>query len=289
MTSWSELVEGLGERFDIVDQAESAVSVAMGWDDGRVQRVNLELIEFAGESVALVSSPIVAYSREAADFLLNNIGMALRKTDSDGALAVSHPLHLDHMPLESCIRAVSAIAESADEIEKSVTGGADAHIHQSTDGAPDQEHLEQDSAVITAGQYVVGTDIAPGLYRFAGYVARLDAEMQIIVNDSVRSGLGLVLVSPHDAYFEVSGEAIRLEDYPTYDVLGQAPRGGIYLVGTDIPPGRYRIHGEGRSAYYRTFDRNMNRLNSDLNRGNIIMNLQPSVFAVEFNGRLEQL
>lgn len=289
MTTWDELVSGLGERFEIVSQDTSSISIVFGWDDGRVQRVNIESIEFAGESLALAVSPIIKYSREAADFLLENVGIALRKTEADGCISVAHPLHIEHMPLEACLRVISSIAEAADEIENSVTGGADAHIYQKAEPGPDQDHLDEESAVIGPGQYVVGTDIEPGLYRYTGYVARLDSEMQIIVNDSVRSGLGLILVSPHDAYLEVSGEAIRLEDYPTYDVLSQAPRGGIYLVGTDIPTGRYRIHGEGRLASYKTFDRNMNRVNVDVNRGSLILNLQPSAFAVEYVGRLEQM
>lgn len=288
MANWLELQAELEKRFQVLEKSEESISVGFSWDDGRSQRVSLQLIHFGGEPASLITSPLVPYSREAADFLLTNIGMALKRTE-DGFLSTAHTIHHETMNVASCLAVVSAMAESTDELEKEVMDGADAGLHgRSEEHLPDDE-VEESDDILGPGQYIVGRDVEPGMYRFTGYVARLDPDMNIITNESVRSGLGLVQVLKHDGYFEVSGEAIRLEHYPKFDVLAQAPRGGIYLVGVDMPAGRYRLHGDGSSAYYATYDRNMQRLNNDLNRGSLIMTIQPSVYAVEFTGRLEQL
>ena len=288
MASWEEIVQEIESRLQVISKSEAGISIGFSWDDGRMQQVNISKVNFIGESLALITSPVVPYSREAADFLLDNYALPIVKTEEDGYLSIIHPLHIDHMPTSVCIQAIISIAESADEIEKSILNGGDGQTG-SIAKEESENATEEISAVIPAGQYVVGTDVAPGLFRFAGYVARLDSEMEIITNESVRSGLGLVRVLEHDNYFEVSGEAVRIEDYPSYDVMGNAPRGGIYLVGVDIMAGRYRIHGEGRSAYYATYDRQMNRTGNDLNKGSLILNLSPSVFALEFTGRIEKM
>jgi hypothetical protein len=288
MATWEEIIHEIESRLQVLAKSDGQISIGFSWDDGRNQQVNMSRVNFIGESLALITSPVVPYSREAADFLLDNYSLPIVKTEEDGYLSIIHPLHVDHMPVSVCIQAIISIAESADEIEKSMLNGGDGHTG-SIAKEESEETEEENSAVIPAGQYVVGTDVAPGLYRFAGYVARLDSEMEVITNESVRSGLGLVRVLEHDSYFEISGEAIRVEDYPRYDVMENAPRGGIYLVGVDIMAGRYRIHGEGRSAYYATYDRQMNRTGNDLNKGSLILNLSPSVFALEFTGRIEKM
>lgn len=288
MASWGDLVSDLEVRFQIVEKTDDFISIAFSWDDGRSQQVNIQHINIGEESVALVMSPVVPYSREAADHLFLNYDLSFMRSDRDGYISMTHPIHIDHMPIESCVKTISRISEIADEIEKTVTGGSDAIIGAKLNET-DSDESESESLVIPSGQYVVGSEIEPGMYRFAGYVARLDREMQIIDNESTRSGLGLIRVNPHDSYFEISGEAIRLENYPTYPVLENEPRGGIYLVGGDIPPGRYRINGDGSSAYYATYDKQMNRLNSDLNRGSLILTLQASAYAIEFTGRIEKI
>jgi hypothetical protein len=288
MTSWNDLVSDLETRFQVIEKTDDFISIAFSWEDGRSQQVNIQHINIGEEKVALVMSPVVPYSREAADHLFLNYDLSFMRSDRDGFISMTHPIHLDHMPIESCVKTISRISEIADEIEKTVTGGSDAGIGAKLNESNDVND-EADSLVMPSGQYVVGTEIEPGMYRFAGYVARLDKEMQIIDNESTRSGLGLIRVNPHDSYFEVSGEAIKLEHYPTYPVLENEPRGGIYLVGSDIQPGRYRINGDGSSAYYATYDKQMNRLNSDLNKGSLILNLQASAYAVEFRGRIEQI
>jgi hypothetical protein len=288
MSSWLDLVKEVESRLQVVEKSEDFISVAFSWDDGRMQQVNISRVDFIGENLALVTSPVVPYSASAADHILNNFSFPIVKTDSDGFISLSHPLHVDHMDVSSCLQAISSIAETADEIEKALLNGGDSQIGAIASGSP-QDEEQKDLDVIPSGQYVVGSEVAPGLYRFAGYVARLDSEMSIITNDSVRSGLGLVKILEHDSYVEISGEAIHIDNFPVYDVIGNAPRGGIYLVGTDIAPGKYRLHGEGRSAYYAIYDRQMNRIGNDLNKGSLILNLQPGTYAIEFTGRIEAM
>jgi hypothetical protein len=291
MATWSELATAVTEKCQVRDAGEGWIQLAYSWDDGRAQVLDAVLTEFAGEPLVILTSPIAGYSPGNIDYLIQNVEVGLRLTP-DGQISMMHPLHIEHMSINSCLRVMSAVAEIADEIEKTVTNGGDARIPQpgESSGAdfPEQDH-GSGIPVITAGQWIVGRDIAPGVYRYSGYVARLDSQMGIINNDNARSGLGLIHIYPHDAYFEVSGEAVRLEDYPVYDVLANAPRDGTYLVGVDIPLGKYRIHGDGSSAYYELFDRNMQRVTNDLNNGSLILDLQRSAYAVGFSGRIERL
>jgi hypothetical protein len=288
MSSWPELVKEIESRLQVLSKSEDQISVSFSWDDGRTQQVMINRIDFIGENLALVTSPVVGYSASAADMVLNNYGIPIVKNDADGTISISHPLHVDHMPASVCLQAISSLAETADEIEKVLLNGGDAQNGAIAAGGNDAGNTGDDS-VIPSGQYIVGQEVAPGFYRFAGYVARLDSSMSVIDNASARSGLGLINVFEHDNYFEVSGEAIRVEDFPVYDVMENAPRGGIYLVGVDIAPGRYRINGDGSLAYYATYDRQMNLLENDSNRGSAIANIAPSVFAFEFRGRIEAI
>lgn len=288
MAKWDEITTSIEQKFQVLDRAQGSITVGFEWDDGRSQPVSIQLIEFSGEDVVVITSPIVGYSREAADFLLRNVGMPLKNT-ADGFISVAHSMHISSMDATSCLRAINAVAETADEIENNVTDGGDAGLNATITGGATSNDQQQVDGVISSGQYIVGSEVQAGLYRFAGYVSRLDSTMNIITNESASSGLGLICISQHDSYFEVSGEAVPISSFPVYDVLANAPRGGTYLVGVDIPAGRYKIHGEGGSAYYAIYDRNLNLLNNDFNSGTLIMNLSTSAYAMGFTGRLERL
>lgn len=291
MTTWLELTTAITESCQVRDGSNEWMQVVYSWDDGRAQILDVALSQFGDEPLAILTSPIGSFSPSNVEFLIQNVDVGLRLTP-DGQIAMVHPLHIAHMSSADCLKVMALVAEVTDEIEKTVTGGGDARIPapgESSSSSSNNEPQDASLTVITSGQWIVGRDIEPGLYRYSGYVARLDSQMGIIENDSARSGLGLIKVLPHDAYFEVSGEAVRLEDYVKYDVLANCPRDGIYLVGVDIPVGKYRIHGDGRSAYYQLLDRNMQRITNDLNRGSLVLDLQPSTFAVGFSGRLERL
>jgi hypothetical protein len=144
--------------------------------------------------------------------------------------------------------------------------------------------------VIGSGTYIVGTDIAPGGYRIAGYFARLDANMEIIDNDGVydSSGLTYVVVEPSDAYLEVSGEAIAIEDFPVFDPLLVAATEGTYLVNVDIQPGRYRVE-DPTYAYAARLSCDRDIIDNEGNEGNVIIIVKVSDCLFMYSGTLTRI
>lgn len=101
----------------------------------------------------------------------------------------------------------------------------------------------------SAGSYLVGRDIMPGLYRSAkgyDYWARLEdfsGELySIIANDAFGSGPAIVEIKESDFGLEVSGSStwyrIDLDTYSGNKVTSFGD--GCYIVGKDIEPGLYR-------------------------------------------------
>jgi len=122
------------------------------------------------------------------------------------------------------------------------------------------------SQTIGSGQWIVGTEVPPGLYRFSGSFASLGAADTIRGIVAAYSGLGLAKVLPSDATVQINGEAIRADHYGPYDVLANKPSDGFYLVGIDIPPGRYRLSAPGGLASWFFFDQSMNVIRSTTTR-----------------------
>lgn len=101
------------------------------------------------------------------------------------------------------------------------------------------------------GIHLVGTDIAPGIYRTEGeitYFARLSGVSgefdDIITNEIPPDGPVLVEIEATDIAFESKGSGrwvIVDESYRPKVVSSFGP--GWWLVGTDIAPGLYRTEG----------------------------------------------
>lgn len=161
------------------------------------------------------------------------------------------------------------------------------------DDREDDDYLDDDGeqmdGAINSGEWIVGSEIAPGLYRFSGYLARKDRHGGIISNGNANSGLGLTRVFPTDDVVEIRGQAIRADQYGAYDVLAEQPRDGCYLVGVDIEPGRYRLTAAGASAYYELLGREMERLTNGLNQGSLLVTIPSSAFAIRFTGLISRL
>jgi hypothetical protein len=139
--------------------------------------------------------------------------------------------------------------------------------------------------IITAGTYVVGAEVAPGVYRATSYWARLDSVGDIIDNDLISDGIGLVVIQPTDTFIEFTGEAIAIDDFPVIDPITAGYEGGTYLVGIDIAPGTYRVTaGPNDSAYAARLDGTLDIIDNDLNTGSVIIVVQASDFALTFNG-----
>lgn len=157
---------------------------------------------------------------------------------------------------------------------------------EATSGNPE---TSSDPNVIGAGTYIVGDEIAPGLYRVSGYFARLDAHHSIIDNGSARSGLELVRIHDSDAYVEVGGEAMNVDLLPSVDPIAAQYRDGTYLVGPDIAPGRYRVSDPGGTAFAFVKNRDLSTSRSEANAGSVIVTLTTADFALEYSGLLERI
>lgn len=143
--------------------------------------------------------------------------------------------------------------------------------------------------VAGSGTYVVPDQFAPGTYRVEGYWARLDANQEIIDNDIVDSGLTLMNVAPTDAYVEISGSAVALADLPQVNPLAEGWTDGTYLVGVDLPPGRYNITAAGTGAYYARLDGELEIIDNNISEGNVIAVVQPGDWALSYTGTIEAM
>ena len=142
--------------------------------------------------------------------------------------------------------------------------------------------------VVGSGMYITG-ELAPGTYRVIGYWARLDATGDIIDNAlTTNGGLSLLHVDGSEDIVEISGEAAPLVDLPVVDPVAMDLTDGVYLVGIDVAPGRYRVTGASQS-YIARLDSQLDIIDNALSDGSVVMTIAPSDYAVEINGRLEPL
>ena len=188
-------------------------------------------------------------------------------------------------------------ATSAPEASSTATTESPTTTSRPTTVAPARTTTtttEPEIEVIDSGTYIVGTEVAPGLYRVAGYWALLDDEFDIIENDGVYdNGLGLMVVPESGAkYVEISGEAVSLEQAPSLPVLLAGYTEGTYLVNVDIEPGTYRVSDSDYAYAARLSpmpDGSWDIIDNDGNEGNVIIKIAPSDFAFEFSGVLERI
>jgi len=145
--------------------------------------------------------------------------------------------------------------------------------------------------IIGSGTYIVPDEVPPDVYRLAGYAARLDADLEIIDNELIGdNGLGLVVIQPTDSYIEVNGEIISVEAFGIpVDPIAAGYTEGVYLVGFDIDPGRYRVQPEGGSSYWARLDDTLDIIDNDLSDGATIVIVKDGDFALKFSGTLEVL
>lgn len=144
--------------------------------------------------------------------------------------------------------------------------------------------------VIEAGTYLVPSEVPYGVYRVVGYWETMDAGMDTIENDGVygEDEMTLAVITKDAEYVEFSEEAVPLADFPAYPVLEIGPKGGTYLVGPDIAPGRYRVTDRDY-AYAARLDETLDIIDNEGNSGSVIIVVKPTDFAVEFSGTIEPL
>jgi hypothetical protein len=142
---------------------------------------------------------------------------------------------------------------------------------------------------------MVGTELEPGEYRVSGYFARLDSKMEIIDNDGVYSenALTFMKVLPTDAYVQINGEAVRVEDFRAYVGTGYDPiaigaTGGTYIVGEDIAPGRYRVQDD-TYAYAARLRCDRDIIDNEGNAGSVIIIVRENDCLFQFSGILSKI
>jgi hypothetical protein len=142
------------------------------------------------------------------------------------------------------------------------------------------------------GVYIVGEEIPPGIYRFAGYFARLDQDQEIIDNEifDVEDGWGAMTVLESDAYVEISHVAVALEDTRPLNPITEGFTEGTYLIGLDLPAGRYRVTPESAdsSAYWARLDEDGEIIDNDIADGQLIVVVRESDWALTINGAIEE-
>lgn len=122
-----------------------------------------------------------------------------------------------------------------------------------TDNSNVSINNETSSNKITAGTYLVGTDIESGLYRVTlkdsfmemGYVERAsstDLEFDSILANIILTGDGYVEIKDTDVAVKLTGvEMEKIELSELEKNIKSEVSDGIYLVGYDIEPGRYKV------------------------------------------------
>ena len=112
---------------------------------------------------------------------------------------------------------------------------------------------ENSSNKIKSGTYLVGTDIESGLYKVTltdsvmkmGYVERAsstDLEVDSILANIILTGDGYVEVKATDVAVKLTGVEMEKIDLATLEKnIKTEVSDGIYLVGYDIEPGRYKV------------------------------------------------
>lgn len=149
-----------------------------------------------------------------------------------------------------------------------------------------------EDTTIGSGVWLVGSEVQSGVYRVAGYWARLDADQEIIDNDLVgENGLTLVNILETDAFIDVNGAMIPLDDTRSLDPIAEGFTEGTYLVGYDIEPGQYRIvpENEGDHAYWARLGENRDLIDNDLAEGPLVLTVRESDWAISFTGVISLL
>lgn len=142
---------------------------------------------------------------------------------------------------------------------------------------------------IEEGMYIVPDEVPYGAYRVFGYFARLDANQEIIENELVSSCPALALVQEGDAYLELGASAFPVDLAFPIDPFEYECTDGVFIVGLDIQPGRYRITPSGSTAYFARLDDNLDIIDNNISDGQLIAEVRAGDFAFEFSGNIERI
>jgi len=155
---------------------------------------------------------------------------------------------------------LGAIASSGSDDDETEQVSIDP-VQQVTSENKDQESKEKDSKVEEApkiktykdGTYLVGKDIAAGLYKVIltdniikmGYIERakdVTLDFDSIIANILLTGDGYVEIKDTDVAVKLQGVEIYLVDISKLEKdLKTEISDGIFLVGIDISPGTYKV------------------------------------------------
>ena len=153
---------------------------------------------------------------------------------------------------------------------------------------------EQRTAPKKDGFYLVGADIAPGVWRSTGqggscYWARQNLTQNLIDNNLGFAG-GAITIQPGDFEFYTRGcgnwVMLDTNNKPALPAAQQqAPkRDGTYIVGLNMAPGRWRSNGQGNRCYWEKSSAANEIIDNHLGVASVIVEIAPTDFQFEAKG-----
>lgn len=154
--------------------------------------------------------------------------------------------------------------------------------------------IEQQTAPKKDGFYVVGSDIAPGLWRSTGtgakcYWERQNVTQDIIDNDYGFAG-GAAMIQPTDFVFYAKGcgDWVMLDtnNLPALPAeKQQAPKkDGIYIIGLNMAPGKWRSNGAGQKCYWEMLTPTQDIIENHYGVASVIADVPPGAFQFKTDG-----
>lgn len=148
--------------------------------------------------------------------------------------------------------------------------------------------VEKQTAAKTDGFYVIGLDMAPGVWKSNGqgaqcYWARQNVTQDILDNDIGFAG-GAVTIRPDDFEFYTRGcgtwTMLDTNNLPALPAEKQtaAKKDGVYIIGLNMAPGRWRSNGLGKSCYWEKSTVTQEIIDNHLGVASVIVDISPSDF-----------
>ncbi len=129
MADWAGLQEWAREKYELENDEDSWFGVTIPYTDGRSQKVIVSHFEFNGADWAEIRSPIcnedelspkVALKKNA-EFAIGGLGL------KDGKYHLFYSVPLDDLSEDEFEVPLNVIAQSADTLEETYSGGDDEH------------------------------------------------------------------------------------------------------------------------------------------------------------------
>ncbi len=154
--------------------------------------------------------------------------------------------------------------------------------------------VEQQTAPKKDGFYVVGWDIAPGLWRSTGAGARCYWERQNVTQDIIDNDGGLAggaaMIQPTDFgfYAKGCGDWVMLDtnNMPALPAdKQQAPKkDGVYIIGLNMAPGKWRSNGAGEKCYWEKLTSTQDIIDNHFGVASVIVDIAPTDFQFKTDG-----